>query len=423
MLMNRHNSFEVPHKPRKLDLSESLYSGTTLEPSTFIEPDVTELSGTHSFVNSSHEFSMSHRLSHRSDAVSHRSDAGSHTSAVSERRNMNDFGASQRSFMGTQRLDFGESRGSMKLDLGASQRSLGSSQTLNLPPRVRARKMPMPSPMLGDDDGEDLSMSISPPMRPRTHAGVSRPALSFSQSLGSLKMSLSQPLQLTPSTPQLRPENFRQVNGGVSIIFFDFDGTLTATPGDRAARRHKLGELCERAPMLEPRLRALRAAGITLGIISKSTEATIRDALGAASLEKYFDAPVLGKAVGFEGKVGFIEDMAREGILRVLNTRSVSPEQRLQAAAHRVLLVDDDLRELERARERGVQVYAAPPEGGLQEKDFDIILQGIRLPNPPRIARPATTAHQGRWNSALFPARPGGKWRNLIIFSGECFEG
>ena len=62
---------------------------------------------------------------------------------------------------------------------------------------------------------------------------------------------------------------------GVAVIFFDFDGTLTATPGDRAARRTKQLELCERAAMLGPRLKSLRADGASLGIISKSTDTGI----------------------------------------------------------------------------------------------------------------------------------------------------
>ena len=39
----------------------------------------------------------------------------------------------------------------------------------------------------------------------------------------------------------------------------------------------------------------------------------------------------------------------------------------------RILLVDDDLLELERAKTRGIQVYAAPEDGGLQDEDFDAI--------------------------------------------------
>jgi len=416
------HSVDSTEKRRKPALLDSVLSGTTAEPSTALEPEAAEFSGTHSFVNCSYDFSTSHR-----------SVAGSHASLASERRAKHDFSASQRSLMGTQRLDFGESRrsslNSQKSDLGSSQRQLGSSQTLQMPQRLRKQKLTMSSPLLDDsagdnDDGGGSFVGQGMPMRPRTHAGVSRPTLSLSQSLGSLKMSLSQPLHLTSTTPRDNLNDFKQLTGGVSIIFFDFDGTLTATPGDRAARRYKQKELCERAPMLEPRLRALRAAGVNLGIISKSTEGTIRDSLAAAGLEKLFDAPVLGKAVGFEGKVGFIDDMARDGALRILNTRSVGPEQRLQAAAHRVLLVDDDVRELERARERGLQVYAAPPDGGLQDRDFEVILAAVRLP-PARAARPATTnvRPRGRWDQALFPMKPAGKWRNLIIFSGECFDG
>ncbi len=81
------------------------------------------------------------------------------------------------------------------------------------------------------------------------------------------------PKTLGPESPTLLREDFRNsLAASVAVIFFDFDGTLTATPGDRAARRSKQLELCERAPMLAPRLKSLCADGASLGIISKSTE-------------------------------------------------------------------------------------------------------------------------------------------------------
>ena len=76
-----------------------------------------------------------------------------------------------------------------------------------------------------------------------------------------------------PESPSPFRDDFRMLPAaGVAVIFFDFDGTLTATPGDRAARRTKQLELCERAAMLGPRLKSLRADGASLGIISKSTD-------------------------------------------------------------------------------------------------------------------------------------------------------
>lgn len=214
----------------------------------------------------------------------------------------------------------------------------------------------------------------------------------------------------------------------VATIFFDFDGTLTATPGDRAARHKKQVELCERGPMLKPKLRALRDMGVSLGIISKSTEPTIRDALQAASLDSLFDAPIVGKAIGFEGKAGFIEEMAQSGALRGLGRRGLGSGQSSQAQC--VLLVDDDVLELERAQGMGIQAYAAPAEGGLQEQDLDAILASLQMPPPPppppslrQSAAPAarrsssrTELRRPRGGSA--PSKP-----NLILFSGECFEG
>jgi hypothetical protein len=103
--------------------------------------------------------------------------------------------------------------------------------------------------------------------------------------------------------------------------------------------------------------------------MSKSTEPTIRNALQAAGLYDYFDGPVVGKAVGLEGKVGFIEELALAGRLPGLENGNMQ----------RVLLVDDDVRELDRARAKGVQTWPAPSEGGLQDEDFEELFVRLGL--------------------------------------------
>lgn len=179
---------------------------------------------------------------------------------------------------------------------------------------------------------------------------------------------------MTPRTPDPVRGDLHTLTGEVRCILFDFDGTLTATPGDKAPRQcQKTAELCERAAMLAPRLRAFKDAGIVVGIISKSTEPTIRSSLQAAGLSDCFLGPIVGKAVGLDGKVGFIEELALSGALGHLGNGDI--EECLQ----RVLLVDDDVRELERARARGVQTYPAPAEGGLQDEDCDDILDRLGL--------------------------------------------
>mmetsp|Transcript_145534 Transcript_145534/g.362879 ORF Transcript_145534/g.362879 Transcript_145534/m.362879 type:complete len:330 (+) Transcript_145534:92-1081(+) len=292
------------------------------------------------------------------------------------------------------------------------------------------------APPLGHDALEEDGDVAPQPMRPNTHAGTGsrRPmALNLSSSLSSFKASLTDPSLLRPDTPLPERNDFRNVTGKVEVIMFDFDGTLTATPGDRQVRAKKRAEICERAPLLQPRLQALREAGCLLGIISKSTEVTIRDALLAGGLLAYFNAPIIAKAVGFEGKIGFINDLARRGSLRHPGDRRPGP------APHRILLVDDDVLELERANAGGLQTYAAPSEGGLREEDFDAIQDSLHKPP----GRPKTRQSLSRcssapsmtFSSALFPTaehsfptisssgKLGGKWRNLILFSGECFEG
>eukprot|EP00929_Paragymnodinium_shiwhaense_P036070 TRINITY_DN19383_c0_g1_i1.p1 TRINITY_DN19383_c0_g1~~TRINITY_DN19383_c0_g1_i1.p1 ORF type:complete len:679 (-),score=110.63 TRINITY_DN19383_c0_g1_i1:51-1820(-) len=173
---------------------------------------------------------------------------------------------------------------------------------------------------------------------------------------------------MTPGTPDPVRNDLKLITGDVAAVMFDFDGTLTASPGDFAQRRLKQVELRERAPLLKPRLRMLREAGIVLGIISKSSEMTINNALHEAGLTEMFDGPLLSKAVGLEGKAGFIDELVRK--------------ERLGRAHElaKVLLVDDDVRELDRARVRGIQTYSAPGHGGLQEEDFDEIFEGLGLP-------------------------------------------
>jgi len=171
---------------------------------------------------------------------------------------------------------------------------------------------------------------------------------------------------LTPRTPEPVREDLKSLVGDVAVIFFDFDGTLTATPGTLAKRQsQKVAELTERASFLSPRLAALRNAGILLGIISKSTAFTIQDALQAAGLSEYFTGPIVGQAVGLEGKAGFIEQLALTG--------SLPPLPSELASVCRVLLVDDDVLELDMARDMGVQTFPAPAAGGLQDEHFEEI--------------------------------------------------
>lgn len=213
----------------------------------------------------------------------------------------------------------------------------------------------------------------------------------------------------TPPNPR-RCDQTRLL-GGVVALIFDFDGTLTATPGDRAERRYKIEELKERAPLLRPWLQRLRDAGIVLGILSKSSDATIRGALEAAELDELFDGPVQGKAMGFEGKAGHIEDMCRE--------EGVFAQLGLEGLAY-ILLVDDDVQELERAGGYGIQTYAAPEDGGLQEEDFREIFKGLGLPVPPQA--PESTQIRRLWTHGLANEALGFAMDNPQVFF-EAGEG
>jgi len=298
-------------------------------------------------------------------------------------------------------------------------------------------------PPINDDDIGNLNVEISP-SRPHSHAGMRPrgPQLLLSTSMASMSPT-STISPFVPDTPMPDRSGFKDITAGVVIIFFDFDGTLTSTPGDRAERCQKLADLCERASMLRPWLCALQSAGATMGIISKSTESTIRDALAASDLDGFWSGPIIGKAVGFEGKAGFIEELARKGALPRLGGRGLGPGPRSVAAARRVLLVDDDVLELERARGRGLQVYAAPEDGGLREEDFHAILEAVRVPFaggkqiskwtfPPRQSHRSVNSSVSTACTTLPSLLPGPsvrsqskqttKWRTPIFFLGECFE-
>eukprot|EP00931_Biecheleriopsis_adriatica_P103164 TRINITY_DN78037_c0_g1_i1.p1 TRINITY_DN78037_c0_g1~~TRINITY_DN78037_c0_g1_i1.p1 ORF type:complete len:337 (+),score=61.89 TRINITY_DN78037_c0_g1_i1:65-1075(+) len=173
---------------------------------------------------------------------------------------------------------------------------------------------------------------------------------------------------LTPRTPDPPREDFHLITGEVRVIFFDFDGTLTTTPGGAALRCNKQADLCERAPFLTPHLQKLRDQNITLGVISKSSIVTVRSALQAAGLDTFFEDDLLiGKATSLEGKAGVIEDLLGSGAINPLGLED----------SDKVLLVDDTVFELELASARGMQTYAAPVEGGLQASDFEAIFEGL----------------------------------------------
>jgi len=159
------------------------------------------------------------------------------------------------------------------------------------------------------------------------------------------------------------------IAGRVDAVFFDFDGTLTATPGPSAMRSTKREQLVERSAMLRPWLQHLVDAGLTLGIISKSSSSSLNDSLESAGLANLFRGPILPKAIGFEGKAGFIEELVQSERLP-----GIEPD-----CFNRVLLIDDDVLELDRCREKNIQTYAAPSDGGLQDDDFEEIFHALGL--------------------------------------------
>eukprot|EP00931_Biecheleriopsis_adriatica_P005111 TRINITY_DN10666_c0_g1_i1.p1 TRINITY_DN10666_c0_g1~~TRINITY_DN10666_c0_g1_i1.p1 ORF type:complete len:636 (-),score=127.92 TRINITY_DN10666_c0_g1_i1:20-1927(-) len=209
-------------------------------------------------------------------------------------------------------------------------------------------------------------------------------------SLGSAALrSVSAAFSYAPTAVSSQPDrhDLSAIHGDVEVVLFDFDGTLTKTPGVHAgSHRTKVDELRERTPMLEPWLQRLHEAGFVLGIISKSTKDTVVTALEETGLLKLMNGPIIGKAVGLEGKAGIIKDLCAEGgALAHLGLEGW----------HKVLLVDDDTSELIRARDVDMQIYAAPAQGGLQENDLEDIFRCLGL--GARRERSSTPLAQPRW--------------------------
>lgn len=233
---------------------------------------------------------------------------------------------------------------------------------------------------LPDVEDAKSPLDSAPPAHPSSERRARSLALATPSSCGGASVTSRYAYALSPTTPDPNRADLKllSVDADVGAVIFDFDGTLTATRGDFAQRSQKCGELQERASFLRPWLQGLRDAGMTLGIMSKSSEQTIRTALQEAELIGLFDGgPIIGKAVGFDGKAGFIEDLVVGGgegehCLVHLGLDGVQ----------RVLLVDDDVRELDRARAWGIQTYPAPEEGGLTEADFKDIFSLLGLPMP-----------------------------------------
>lgn len=169
--------------------------------------------------------------------------------------------------------------------------------------------------------------------------------------------------------------DYRVLKGGADVIMFDFDGTLTSKPGHILKREFEIKDLCERAPMLKLHLEQLQKAGILLGIISKSPGRKIKHALKEANLNHLFDGPVIGDVTDILGKAGVIQDHCTlpHGSLNHIGSEKL----------HRVVLVDDDLYQLSLAHDCGIQAFSAPPTGGLQAKDFDLLCIALGLHSPP----------------------------------------
>eukprot|EP00435_Cladocopium_sp_Y103_P035696 s2096_g9.t1 len=184
--------------------------------------------------------------------------------------------------------------------------------------------------------------------------------------------SLSQAISYAPTAVSSQPDrgDLSAIDGAVEVIFFDFDGTLTETPGTRASHASKMAELMGRTPLLRPRLQRLREAGIILGVVSKSTEQTVSTALQETGLMEFFNGPIVGKAAQLDGKAGIIQALFEEGgTLAHLGSE----------AWEKALLIDDDISELVWARDIGMQTFAAPAQGGLQADDFHELFRSLGL--------------------------------------------
>eukprot|EP00913_Durusdinium_trenchii_P032371 g30309.t2 len=135
-----------------------------------------------------------------------------------------------------------------------------------------------------------------------------------------------------------------------------------------------------------------------------------RSALEACQLHKLFDAPLVAKAVGFEGKVGFIEDLAVRGCLpRLGSTRGH------QVAFHRILLGDaeDKVFAPSAPVPKGPKV-SPPKEIGSLFDDDPVIASAPKAPMPKATTSLFDDKPQASAGSSLFDEDP--------LFSDEASQ-
>lgn len=170
----------------------------------------------------------------------------------------------------------------------------------------------------------------------------------------------------------------------VKIIFFDFDGTLTNTPGGEGA--NPLRELKERTPLLTKYLTLLGEAGILVGILSKRRTDDLRSYLATTKLTRFFTTTVEVPTSSLGGKVSEIQ--------KELEGKYLVDEN--------AALVDADYDELKLARGAGVHTYPAPKQGGLTESDFEAIMHMIgvwphRCPVPKQCCQCESSNRMRMW--------------------------
>jgi len=67
-------------------------------------------------------------------------------------------------------------------------------------------------------------------------------------------------------------------------------------------------------------------------------------------------------------------------------TKDTDPSNSLaylgEEGLEQILLIDDDVRELDSARDKGIQTFPAPEEGGLHAEDFREIFECLGIDGP-----------------------------------------
>merc|ERR1711957_309472 len=179
-------------------------------------------------------------------------------------------------------------------------------------------------------------------------------------------------------TEQAHANVHQSTGSAVGMFMFDIDGALLdsanldgSTP--EGAKQQKQVARQRAIGVLAPRLKAIRDAGVSAGVVASSRNLTApEERLDDCGIRQLFDGPLLLVPSG-KDKASCIEAAvagAKEGVLRRFQC---------QGGLARITLVDGDSEELRKASAKGIRTAQAPSKGGggLRDRDLDALISAV----------------------------------------------